>query len=79
MGYFRFFLTHSRLFSALYPTLCEKKKLQKNPSNYYLCKVKKFHGDSVTNESARAKKTTGGGAKRPPPSLYRVKNILRLV
>ena len=34
----------------------KKKKLQKNPSNCFLWKVKKFHGDSVTNESARAKK-----------------------
>ena len=29
MGYFRFFFTHSGLFTALYPTLCVKKKLQK--------------------------------------------------
>ena len=48
------FLTHSRLFTALYPTLCVKKNVQKNPSNYYLWKVKKFHGDSVKNVSARA-------------------------
>ena len=32
----------------------------------------KFHGDSVKNESARAKKKLEGGAKRPPPSLFRV-------
>ena len=29
-------------------------------------KGKKFHGDSVKNESARAKKTTRVGAKLPP-------------
>ena len=63
------FFTHSRLFTTLYPTLCVKKKLQKNPSNYYLWKVKQFHGDSVKNVSARAKKTRGEGAKRPPPAF----------
>ena len=30
------------------------KKITKNPLNYYLLKVKKFHGDSVKKESARA-------------------------
>ena len=30
-------------------------------------KSKKFHGDSVTNESARAKKLEGGGRQKPPP------------
>ena len=51
-----------------------KKNSQKNPLNYFLLKVKKFHGDSVKNESARATKLEGrGGAKRHPPSLYRVK------
>ena len=29
-------------------------------------KGKTFHGDSVKNESARTKKTTGVGAKLPP-------------
>ena len=41
-------------------------------------KVKKFHGDSVKNESARAKKLEGG-AKRPPPSLYRVNKTFRII
>ena len=36
-----------------------------NSLNYYLLQVKKIHGDSVKNESAKAKKR--GGAKRPPP------------
>ena len=62
MGYFKFFFTNSRLFTALYPTLCVKKKnLQKYPLNYYLWKVKTFHGDSVKNKSARAKTLEGGG------------------
>ena len=54
-------------FSALYSTLCVKKKLiiQKKSSNYYSLKVTKFHGDSVKNESSWTKKTTRG-AKRPP-------------
>ena len=42
-------------------------KFTKNPLNYYLLKVKKIHGDSVKNESARAKNLT------PLPSLFRVK------
>ena len=46
--------------------------LTKNPLNYYSLKVTKFHGDSVKNESARTKNYRGG-AKRPPPSLFRVK------
>ena len=38
-------------------------------------KSQKFHGDSVKNESARAKKLEGEGAPNaPPPSLYRVKH-----
>ena len=74
MGYFRFFFTHSRFFTTLYPTLCVKKKLQKIPSNYYLCKVKKFHGNIVKNESASAKKNRGGGRQRPPPSPFSFNN-----
>ena len=68
MGYFRFFFTHSRIFTALYPTLCVKKKNYKRIlqiTSYE--KSKKIDGDSVKNESARAKKLEGGGAKRPPP------------
>ena len=40
----------------------QKKNLQKDPLNYHLWKVKKIHGNSVKNESARAKKLEGGGA-----------------
>ena len=41
--------------------------LTKNPLNFFLLNVTKFHGDSVKNESARTKKTKGGvgGVKRP--------------
>ena len=71
MGYFRFFLTHFGLFTALYPTLCIKKNLQKNSLSYYLLEVKNIHGDNVKNESARAKKNLrGGGAKRSPPACW---------
>ena len=59
MGYFRFFYT-LRTFYRPAPYPMHEKKLQKNPSNYYLWKVKKFYGDSVKNESARAKPTRGG-------------------
>ena len=68
-----------KTFTTLNPTLCRKKKnLQKNPSNYYLLKVKKFHGDSVTNESAKAKKLQGGAPNAPPPSLLRVKREFKM-
>ena len=65
MGYFRFFVTHTGLFTALYPTLCIK-KIYKKPYKLLILKGKTFHGDSVKNESARAKKTKGEGAKGPP-------------
>ena len=68
------FFTHSGLFTALYPTLCIK-KLQKIPFNYFLLKVKIFHGDSVKNESARTKTLEGGGKRPPPSSLFRVNKI----
>jgi len=47
-------------------TLCIK-NFTKNPSNFYLLKVKKIHGDSVKNESAREKKTGGGWVPNAPP------------
>ena len=37
------------------------------PLNFYLLKVKKFHSDSVKNESAREKKTRGRGRQTPSP------------
>ena len=58
------------------------KKNYKKSLNYYLRKVKKFHGDSVKNESARAKQTRGGGgAKRIPIACLglKVSNKFRLV
>jgi len=51
-------------------TLCIK-NFTKNPSNFYLLKVKKNHGDSVKNESARKKKTGGGWVPNAPPSCLR--------
>ena len=74
MGYFRFFFTDRTFFSPCTLPYAKKKKLTKNPSNYYLWKVKKFYGDSVTNESARGKKIEGG-AKRPPPAFIGLNNI----
>ena len=49
--------TQTGLCTALFPTLCitTKQKISKNPLNFYLIKVKQFHGDSVRNESARVK------------------------
>ena len=51
-----------------------KKKFTKNPLNFFILKVKKFHGDSVKNESDRAKKLEGA-----PSSLFRVKLISRIL
>ena len=69
------FFTHSRLFTALYPTFCVKKrKNTKKSFKLLFMKSQKFHGDSVKNESARAKKARGGGRQTPPPpSLFTVK------
>ena len=49
-----------------------KKIVSKNPSNYYLLKVGKFHGDSVKNKSARTKKLQG--VERPPPACLGLKS-----
>jgi len=52
----------------------KKKYFYKNPLNLYLSKVLKFHGDSVKNESERAKNYKGGTPNAtPPPGLCRVK------
>ena len=49
-------------------TLCVKKKFTKKSLKLLdSWEVKKFHGDSVKNESARAKKTRGGEAPNAPP------------
>ena len=68
MGYFRFYFYTLQTFYRPVPYPMRKKNT-KNPLNYYLWKVKKFHGDSVTNESARAKKQEGGGRQTPPQLL----------
>ena len=73
MAYFRFFLPTLDFLLPCNPTLCIK-KVTKNSLNYYLLKVKKLYGDSVKNESARAKKQEGG-RQTPPPSLFRVKSV----
>jgi len=54
MGYFRLFIKHR---PDLYPHPMHTKKriLTKNPLNFYSLKVKKFHYESVKNESARKK------------------------
>ena len=70
-----FFYTHSRLFTALYPTLCVKKKFTKESFKLLVMKSQKFHGDSVKNESARAKKLEGGRQSPPSPSFYRVEML----
>ena len=60
-----------RTFYRPAPYPMHKKKYKKNPLNYYLWKVKKFHGDSAKNESARAKKTWGCvGRQTPSPPAF---------
>ena len=49
--------------------------LQKNPFNFYFSKVKQFHGNSVTNQIASAKKLEGE-PNTPPPRLPRVERRL---
>ena len=73
MGYFRLFFTHSRLFTALYPTLCVKKKNYKKIVQITFYEKSKNFTVIVSQMRVLGEKTRGGGAKRPPPSLYRVK------
>ena len=68
MGHFRFFFYTLRTFYRPVPYPMHKKKFTKNTLKYYLLKVKKFHGDSFKNESARTKKIEGGRGQTPPPS-----------
>ena len=76
MGYFRFFFTHSRLFNALYPTLCVKKKIHKRILQITSYEKSKNFTVIVSKMSARAKKTRGGAPNAPPPpGLDRVKKI----
>ena len=55
---------------------CYGKLKKASPLKFYSLQAIKFHSDSVKNESARRKKTTGGGVKHLPPSLFRVKSNL---
>ena len=67
MGYFRFFLTHFRLFTALYPTLCvKKKKLQKILQITIYEKSKNFTV-IVSQMRVLGQKNYWGGAPNPPP------------
>ena len=71
MYYFRFFYTIRTFYRPTY-----LKKFN-NPLNYYFWKVKKFHGDNIKNESAKAKKTRGGGAPNaPPPACLGLKETM---
>ena len=69
MCYFRFFYTLRTFYHPVPYPMHKKKNFTKNPLKYYLLKVKKFHGDSVKNESARAKKLEGGAPNAPPACL----------
>ena len=68
--------SQTRLFFRPAPYPINKKKFTKNLLNYYSLKLKKFHGDSVKNESAWTKKLQEGGRRTPPPSLFRVKDFI---
>ena len=67
-----FFFTHSRLFTALYPTLCVKKNIYKRILQITSYEKSKNFRMIVSKMSPRTKKTTGGRQTPPPPSLYRV-------
>ena len=73
MGYFRFFFTHSRLFTALYPTLCVKKKITKFFFQITIYEKSKNFAVIVSQMRVLGKKSRVGGApKAPPHGLYRV-------
>ena len=61
--FYIFFTDRTFFHTVFYPINFEKYVLTKNPLNYYLLKVTKFHGDSFENESARSKKNYSGSAK----------------
>ena len=63
MGYFRFFFHKPDFFPPCTLHYKFRKKLTKNPLNYYSLKVKNFHGGRVENESARTKNLQGLGLK----------------
>ena len=65
MGYFRFLFTVRTFFGPVPYKLKKNIFVAKNPLNYFLLKVTKFHGDSVQNLQ--------GGAKRPPPACLGLK------
>ena len=48
MGYLKFFYTLQTFYRPVFYPM-HKKNSQKNPLNYFLLKVKKFHGNSVKN------------------------------
>ena len=69
-----FFFTNFRLFTALYPTLCEKKKIYKKI--FQITIYEKSKNFTVIVSQMRVlgqKKLQGGGRQTPLPSLYRVK------
>ena len=65
MGYF--FFTHSRLFTALYPTLCVKKKKYKKILQITFYEKSKYFTVIVSQMRVLGQKNHRGGAKRPPP------------
>ena len=65
MGYFRFFF-QTRIFFRPVSFTRNKKKLTKKSFKLLFMKGKKFHGDSVKNESARAKKLQEWVQNSPP-------------
>ena len=71
MGYF--FFTHSRLFTALYPTLCVKQKNYKKILQITIYEKSKYFTVIVSQMRVLGqKKLQGGRQTPPPPSLYRV-------
>ena len=77
MGYFRFFFTYSRLFTALYPTLCVKKKKKNLQKILQITIYEKSKNFTVIVSQIRVqeqKNYRGGGApQRPPPTFIGLK------
>ena len=77
MGYFSFFFTHSRLFTALYPTLCVKKKIIKKILQITIYeKTKNFTVIVSQIRVLGQQKHTGGAPNTPPPAFIGLISII---
>ena len=69
-----FFFTNSRLFTALYPTLCEKKKINKKILQITIYEKSKNFTVIVSQMRVLGQKNyRGGGRQTPPPAFIGLK------